>query len=321
MTANGKSRSFINGLRNGVVAMFIFGLLGCQTPDQSVVKKTNLRLKGLRRSYRLYIPKEEQSEPPRPLVVVIHGAFSTAKETEQISGFSRLAEEEDFLVAYPNGMGIFGWLQHWNAGHCCGKAQKDGVDDVGFVQAVIDDVKQNAKVDGRRIYLVGFSNGGMLVHRFAAERSKSIAAVTVLAGAIGSIQDGREDIWQIPTPDIPVPMLIMHGEADDSVPYLGGASERHKDRHYLSVQEAAAFWAKHNGGPLEATLSIENQDYVHAQQWSASEGQAATVLYTLRDWQHQWPTLYRTEKLPVSHPLHGFDGARVIWQFLEAHSR
>ena len=93
-----------------------------------------------------------------PLVVVIHGAFDTAEGMEKITRFSQLADREGFMVLYPNGMGLLGFRQHWNAGHCCGKADNDQVDDVGFVAATIEDVCVRFKVDRNRIYMVGFSN-------------------------------------------------------------------------------------------------------------------------------------------------------------------
>ena len=90
---------------------------------------------------------------------------------EKFSGFSALADREKFLVLYPDGMGLFGYLQHWNAGHCCGKAAKDKVDDVGFIAAAIEDVCDHLRVDRSRIYMLGFSNGGMMAYRFAAEKT------------------------------------------------------------------------------------------------------------------------------------------------------
>jgi len=72
--------------------------------------------------------------------LALHGAFGTAGTMERQSGFSELADREGFVVAYPNGIGLFGHLQHWNAGHCCGRAEMDRVDDVGFLRYVIRDV-------------------------------------------------------------------------------------------------------------------------------------------------------------------------------------
>ena len=80
---------------------------------------------GYRRSYRLHVPEGYRETETVPLVVVVHGAFSTSAEFEQHTGFSELADREGFIVAYPDGIGILGFLQHWNAGHCCGKAAAD----------------------------------------------------------------------------------------------------------------------------------------------------------------------------------------------------
>ena len=81
----------------------------------TVVRKTQIKFNGLRRSYRIHVPSGYEPQNAMPLVIVIHGAFSTAKQIEKETGFSRLADRHGFIVSYPNGIGIFGFLQHWNA--------------------------------------------------------------------------------------------------------------------------------------------------------------------------------------------------------------
>jgi len=75
----------------------------------------------------------------------------------------------------------------------------------------------------QRIYMVGLSNGGMLAYRYAAERTVRLAACAVVAGAIDSRIDSADPVWTLPVPDRPLPMLILHGDADPTVPYDGGA--------------------------------------------------------------------------------------------------
>jgi len=99
--------------------------------------KVDMRVRGSRRSYLIHVPPAHNSQQPLPLVVVIHGAFETAKDMEKRTGFSDLADQEGFVAVYPNGFGLFGLLQHWNAGHCCGKAAADDIDDVGFLKQAI----------------------------------------------------------------------------------------------------------------------------------------------------------------------------------------
>ncbi|MEJ2544517.1 MAG: PHB depolymerase family esterase, partial [Calditrichaceae bacterium] len=165
-------------MKNIVISIFI-GLINWQCmatlprnviPDSGTYKRElNISVAGQNRSYLLHVPENFNQQMSVPLVIVLHGAFSTAGQIEEQSGFSDLADHEGFLVTYPNGaFGLFGFFQHWNAGHCCGKAQSDNIDDVGFLVDVIKDIQQQFNVDSSRIYMVGFSNGGMLTYRFAS---------------------------------------------------------------------------------------------------------------------------------------------------------
>src|SRR3546814_14133819 len=75
---------------------------------------------------------------------------------EEQTGLDAVADQHDFIVVYPDGVG-----RAWNAGSCCAKPMKEKIDDVGFVRAVIADVKHRYKIDATRIYGTGFSNGAM----------------------------------------------------------------------------------------------------------------------------------------------------------------
>ena len=124
--------TFLNGCMKSLSQSHITG-------PKTYKQKMDMRYNLLRRTYHLHVPPGYDGKEPLPLVVVIHGAFDTAKGMEKVTGFSELADRENFLVLYPNGIGLFGFLQHWNAGHCCGKAADDDVDDVRFITATIDD--------------------------------------------------------------------------------------------------------------------------------------------------------------------------------------
>jgi polyhydroxybutyrate depolymerase len=209
------------------------------------------------RKFLLHVPPGYRADDPLPLVVVLHGAFSTGGQTETETGFSDLADAERFLVAYPEGIGILGLLQHWNAGHCCGKAADDGVDDVGFLAEVIAAVREKLSVDPGRIYMAGMSNGGMLAYRFAAERAGDLAAIAVVSGAFGSTVDGRRERWVPPKPGRALPVVVFHGLADDSIPVGGGTGPARGDRSYVSVDNAIDFWRDADGcrGTPETELS------------------------------------------------------------------
>ena len=183
---------------------------------------TDERVSGFRRSFLVHVPTGYTADEPLPLVVVVHGAFSSAKKLERRSGFSDLADREGFVVLYPNGVGLFGLFRHWNGGHCCGKARRAGIDDVGFVMGLVDEVRAGLAIDPDRVYLVGHSNGGMLTHRIAATRGAELAAAAVVSGTIGGHPSPDEPEWIIPPPTHPVPMLIIHGADDPNIPFGAG---------------------------------------------------------------------------------------------------
>jgi polyhydroxybutyrate depolymerase len=321
---------FIFRLKRLLALLICFLFCGCAPalkPNKfesglSYTRKLNIRYNGLRRSYRLHVPARWNSSKTLPLVIVIHGAFETARSMEKHTGFSDLSDREDFFVLYPNGIGIFGWLQHWNAGHCCGKAAADNVDDVGFLEMAIEDACRAVNVDRRRIYMVGFSNGGMLTHRFASERSNRLAAIAPMAASIGGRSGPEEPLWRIKKPESLLPVIIFHGLKDKAVPYKGGFAKGKVDgREYLSVETSAEFWRKHNRCDPQPEVASLYGGGITRRTWRNREDKVQVQLHTLNDWGHVWPGPHFTNALPADHPLKGYDAARVIWQFFKDYRR
>lgn len=302
------------------------GVAGCsrQLPQDHIVGPgtyevtMDIQANGFNRTYQIHIPPGRRGENPLPLVVVIHGAFDTGLGMETFSGFSTLADRENFLVLYPDGMGLFGYLQHWNAGHCCGKAAKDGVDDVGFIAKAIEDACRKLNVDRRRIYVLGFSNGGMMAARFAAEKTTMLAGAAFLAASIGGRASEAEPEWHIPDPQKPLPVLFMHGLEDQDVPYNGGISPRRGGgRTYWSVPDSVGFWVRHNGCQGSAREERLRQGRVIVQSWDNGTDGAAVSLWLIEGWGHDWPGTYFTGALPEDDPIKDLDAAEILWDFFK----
>nr|WP_281432351.1 PHB depolymerase family esterase [Desulfatitalea alkaliphila] len=267
---------------------------------------------------RIYIPSGYDGLTRLPLVVVIHGAFTTAKGVEKFSGFSHLADRENFIVLYPEGIGILGYLQHWNAGHCCGKAANDKIDDVGYLADAIGDICSRLSIDRDRIYMAGFSNGGMMAFRFAAEHTEMLAAAAPIAASIGGRPNMDAPQWRIPAPQKQLPILIMHGLNDNHVPFAGGVSTHRKgERTYLSVEASVQFWLDANGCQGAPVVSNANHGAVEINTWDTCAGSSMTVLCKISGWGHQWPGPYFTVKLSEEDPLYNFDAAEMIWSFFK----
>jgi polyhydroxybutyrate depolymerase len=237
---------------------------------------------------------------------------------EKWSGWSELADREGFVVIYPEGIGILGFLQHWNAGHCCGKAVKDDWNDVAFIEAAIDGMCRQYAVDRRRIYMMGFSNGGMMTYRFAAEKSSLLAAAASVSGAINSRASQDQPEWRMPAPERPVPFLIMHGDSDETVPYHGGTPlDRASTREYRPVSDAARFWITANKSTEGPVRKDAHGGLLTEESWTDSKGGNEVRVCRIVNWGHKWPGGPFTRALPEHHPLKNFDAAGMIWRFFQ----
>ncbi|MEM1245964.1 MAG: alpha/beta fold hydrolase [Acidobacteriota bacterium] len=277
---------------------------------------------GFQRSYRLHVPTRHEDTSPTPLVVALHGGVATAKTFEDQSRFSPLADVEGFLVAYPNGIGIGPLLRHWNGGYCCARAMKKQIDDIGFINAVIEDVAGRFQIDRSRIYVVGYSNGGMLAYNYAAEHPDKVAAVGIFASAPGlELQD--ESYW-VPRAEklaaTPVPLIHVHGFDDPRLRWRKPYKTRKKPRpEAFKPERSAAYWAEVNGCTGEPSQRQFLDGAVTRWDW-CSDSSSSVALLGLEGWGHEWPSQARTSKKRRSR-LRDFDAAVEMWAFFQKHSR
>lgn len=177
--------------------------------DLRGTKPYSIQSGGLTRTFLVHAPPNYDGSKPMPLVVSFHGAYGTGKIQEEITGFSALADQNGFLVAYPDGTS-----RAWNAGdQCCDPPRKQGVDDLGFARDLVATVKKTYNVDAARVYGNGFSNGAMLIHYIACAEPDLFTAVAVNAGALMTSKC---------TPSKALPFLIIQGKVDPRMPWAGG---------------------------------------------------------------------------------------------------
>ncbi len=255
---------------------------------------------GLERVYTVRVPSVADATRSLPLVIALHGRGGTGQRMAHWSGLDAKADAEGFLLVAPEGTGDpRGWYTGFGAG--------GAIDDVGFIGALIDTLAARYRVDRGRVYVAGHSNGGVLAHRVASDLSTRIAAAAVVAGALG-VRSGDGRTTTIEPPRAPVPMLILHGDADDVVPYDAIALSPRGSRP-IPAPEAARFWARANEcALLEPRRDTSARGRVIRDRWE-SRCRAPVVLITVRGGDHGWPrgaTLEATD---------------VIWEFFHQHSR
>lgn len=225
---------------------------------------------GAERAYRVVVP-DDGTCAARALVFDLHGLTSNPVQQDWITGIDEQARARGFVSVRPAGGGV---VTGWNAGTCCGQAAQQGVDDVGFLDAVRARVAAGVAIDPRRVYATGLSNGGYLSHRLACERADVYAAVAPVAGVLGVTECASSR---------PVPVLHVHGTADLLVPYDGGGLGGGP-----SARATAAFWAARNACDEAPTVTFEH-GAATCERWSGCAGGADVELCTIGGGGHSWP--------------------------------
>lgn len=141
-----------------------------------------------------------------PLVVVLHGLGGRGTDMSGL-GWGDISAREGVVVAYPDGGG-----RSWNAGLCCGEGHDTDRDDVGALDALVDQLHATLGTDPHRTYVVGFSNGAMMAYAWACARPGRIAGIGVVSGT---------RVADCPHPGRTA-VVAVHGDSDTVVPLEGG---------------------------------------------------------------------------------------------------
>ncbi len=252
---------------------------------------------GQSRTYVLHTPKSYRSDRPLPIVLAFHGYGSQGKDLAASSGLNDLADQQGFLVVYPDGLD-----RRWNLA----QGFWSQVDDVGFVYTLIEHLTQIRAINSRRIYAMGVSNGGFLVQRLACDPSTPIAAfASVVATLPGQLQAECKS-------SKPVSMLMMNGTADRKVPWEGGRPPKVPYGWILSVPDSIEFWRQHNQCSAKVIKQAVNER-VDRDRYPTCQAQSEVELVTLKGVGHLFP-----RGGSGSNQL--LNGSAEIWEFFDRHA-
>src|SRR6266496_236309 len=249
---------------------------------------------GTQRSYILHIPPGYHGSARLPLVFVLHGMGGTAESIEQKTGMSAKADQENFIVVYPNAVGR---PTVWNAG--LSDISNNGADDVGFIRAVMDKSEHDLSIDKKRIYCCGFSSGAIMSYLLGAKLSHRLAAIGIASGTIGNTASGS--VREIPDPSEPVPVIAFHGKKDQTIYYNGGGRFAN-----LPVADSIAFWVKADGCASPPQETTRQQGDLKIDEYSSCRDGSEVVLYTFANGTHEWPTLQNGDNLSATDSIWKF---------------
>lgn len=279
--------------------------LGAKAPGRYIEQ---FSCEGRERSYILRIPRTAATGKPLPLVIVLHGWTASGAIAEAYTGMGAKSESAGFVAAFPDGTGPKGRLG-WNADFLDLSGQR--LDDVAFVDKLIDRIAGETPVDRKRVFVCGHSNGAFLSHDVAARLGSKVRAIAAVAGTIGL--DRVKPPRLIQTPKAPVSVLIIHGMKDPLVPY------DRKSKALLgsvSAPESAVFWARVDSAKGPTIASFLNT--MKIEEWRGGKSGTLVRLVSLKNGTHDWPGGPRAGGKETAS---GANAADLIWSFFEQVSR
>lgn len=272
------------------------------------------------RKFMVHLPTGFNVSTQRALVVNLHGGSGNMVSAQGFSMMNPVSDQNNFVVAYPQGYGIaapgFSWADGRNT-----SADQAGIDDVGFINKLIDTLIQNYNIDTNRIYICGFSNGGFMVQRLACQLTNRFAAMASLGSSMDTI------LYQNCNPSKPVPMAFFNGTADPAMPYNGGPMQNPEVTPVVPVDTTVQFWVSHNNcqtaSPVFNFTDVFPTDNSTAERYNYTncDCNADVKFYKLINGGHTWPGVYVASQAAVLGNTNRDINASVeLWNFFNAHT-
>ena len=218
-------------------------------------------------------------------------------QAERAYGWNDQADAAGFVVAYPDGVN-----RTWNAGSCCGGAEREDVDDVAVIAALVDELRDEFGVAADRTFATGMSNGAMMTYRLACE-TDLFAAIAPVAGTIVTSCDAPA----------PASVLHIHGLDDSQVRMDGEPGDGIGDVDGMPIAEAVDVW-RVAGACAEPVVTEEPPVTTAA---SACADDRRVILVTVAGAGHQWPGSVARGGA-ADQPSDALDATAVIWEFFDA---
>lgn len=258
-------------------------------------EKLSIEVGGVDREYRLHVPVDLADDAA--LVIMLHGGLGSARQAEADYGWNAEADAAGFVVAYPDGAN-----RTWNAGDCCGGAQREQSDDVAFISALVAGLQAEFGIRPDRTFATGMSNGAMMSYRLACE-TELFAAIAPVAGTIVSACEHPE----------PASVLHIHGLDDAKVRMDGEPGDGPGNVDGMPIADVIALWREADGCREPVVTEAAP---VTTSTSSCDDGRVVTLI-TVAGAGHQWPGSVAREGAS-DRPSDALEATSVIWEFFDA---
>ena len=237
-------------------------------------------------------PKNSADDDSMPLLFVFHGFGMSAEDQLAMADFTSLADQHQFIVVYPQGALLDG-APHWNAA-LASADNKSSVDDFGFINQLLQQLKQQYAVDSSKVYATGYSNGGFFAFALACLHSQHYAAIATMSSTM------LDSTLANCSPSHATSVMLWHDDQDSTISTAGTEG-------YASIDAVLDYWKTYN-------QTQQNQSYTHngVMQQIAGDGIAASEVQLLQSsgQGHVW----------IDSQINEQSTNELIWQFLSRFS-
>jgi polyhydroxybutyrate depolymerase len=271
---------------------------------------------GRTRSYIQYLPSGLNKIDKAPLVFLLHGGGGDGAGINSVAKMKEIAEREKFIIIFPDGV-----EKSWNDGRPS-NANALGVNDVKFFDELITKLSAAYKIDSKKVYTVGISNGGFMSMRLACELSSSFAAAASVAATIE-----RDIVAANCTPSNKVSVMLIHGTLDGLVPFTGGFVTTGAGGNILSHFEAVNKWVSVNNCTATPVITdlpdiVNDGTTIKKRVYANGTNNTEVVSYVVNGGGHTWPG--GLQYAPVSFigvTSMDMNASEEIWKFFKTHAK
>lgn len=233
--------------KKGLLCLFFVLLFSCNKEKETVEPKSfpeivngTITYQNNSRKYILHIPSSYDGTVDFPLVVFLHGGGGSAQSAINFTNFNQVSKSENFLMVYPQGFfeaspNSFVWADGRGLA-----PDIQGIDDVGFIDQLVESLKQEYKINSKRVYLCGFSNGSFLTQRVAFEKNAQFAAIGTIGGTM------NKSLYDNGNPQRAIPQIFIFGTEDPLVPYNGGVVVGSNTLPIVGIEQSVNYWVLKN---------------------------------------------------------------------------
>jgi polyhydroxybutyrate depolymerase len=284
---------------------------------------------GRTRTATIMVPKTTTVPPEGwPLVVMLHGAGGSSANVLESTGWAELGEREHIVTVFPNGTprdeskpeSFSRNPQTWNSGATmslssgASSAIAKNIDDVGFLTELVNRVCRQLRINPKRVFVAGHSNGAQMAYRFAFERSSMVAAVGVMAGHSYAEHQPLKS---------PVSLIQIVGDHDPFTPMAGGtAGVLGRTMTVAPALDSPRFWAQSLGITDDATIERDDK-MLTIRQWGPAANGAEVRSIVVKGHGHAY--LSRQDRF---HPailfgptVHSLNATETMWEFFLRHPK